>query len=56
MTDGLCTDDIVKDTLTPNCPSGFYSDGYGNCLPTPDSNLSTPLVTCAKGYRSDGNG
>jgi len=57
MTNGSCTDDIVKDVLPSKCPSGFYSDLYGNCLPTPASYpTSSPLVTCAQGYHSDGNG
>jgi hypothetical protein len=57
MTNGSCTDDIVKDVLTSNCPSDFYSDLYGNCLPNPSSYPTlSPLVTCAKGYHSDGNG
>ena len=57
MTNGSCTDDIVKDVLTFKCLSDFYSDLYGYCLPNPSSYLTlSPLVTCAKGYHSYGNG
>jgi hypothetical protein len=34
---GSCVDDIVIDPLPADCPSGFFSDSYGNCLPTPAS-------------------
>jgi len=55
MSDGSCTWDIVPDTLKSNCPSGFHTDGYGNCLPTPATYPTpSPLVTCASGYHSDG--
>ena len=57
MSNGSCVDDIVKDDLPSHCPSGFYSDGFGNCLPTPASYpTSKPLVTCASGYYSNSKG
>jgi hypothetical protein len=35
---------------TPTCPSGFVSDGFGNCVAS-----SVPVI-CGSGYTSDGNG
>lgn len=34
----------------PTCPSGFVSDGFGNCVAS-----SIPVI-CGSGYTSDGNG
>jgi hypothetical protein len=34
----------------PTCPSGFDTDGYGNCVAS-----SIPVI-CGTGYTSDGNG
>ena len=48
LSNGTCVADEVKDPLTPHCPSGFFSDSYGNCLPTPASYpTKSPLLTCA---------
>jgi len=59
-TDGTCVWDTVTvpKSVPDTCPSGFYPDGYGNCLPSsnPATSLSpsVPVTTCASGYHSDG--
>jgi hypothetical protein len=34
--------------VSSQCPTGYNSDGLGNCLP--------PIVVCASGFSSDGQG
>jgi len=46
---GDCVQISAYDPLPPSCPTGYTTDGYGNCLP-PQS-----ATSCASGYTRDEN-